>query len=75
MIELIIISITLATLGSIIYFVRYKDKGKPKVGVRRNNNSEYLNDYLELKLYWGSVSLIILGLTVLITILIIELIL
>ncbi|WP_298115384.1 hypothetical protein [Flavobacterium sp.] len=75
MLELIIISITLATLGSIIYFVRYKDKGKPKVGVKRNNNSEYLNNYSELKLYWSSIFLFIFGLTVLIAILIIELIL
>lgn len=73
MIELITISMIFFIVGYFIYSIRFRNKEKPKAGVKRNSNSEYLNDYLELKLYWGSIFLIIFGLTVLTIILLIEL--
>jgi hypothetical protein len=73
MIELIITLLILVLVGSLIYFLRFRNKEKPKVGVKRNNFSEYIKDYGELKLYWGSIALIIFGVIVLIAIGIIEL--
>ena len=73
MIELIITLLTLILVGSLIYFLRFRNKEKPKVGVKRNNFSEYIKDYGELKLYWGSIALIVFGVIVLIAIGIIEL--
>lgn len=73
MIELIITLLTLILLGSLIYFFRYRNKEKPTVGVKRNNPSEYFNDYMELKLYWGSIFLIVFGVIALLAIGIIEL--
>jgi ABC-type spermidine/putrescine transport system permease subunit I len=74
MIELILILITLSLVGTLIYFFRYRNKEKPKVGVKRNNYSEYFKDYIELKLYWGSISLIVIGIVGLLAIGIIEMI-
>lgn len=73
MIGLIITLLTLILVGSLIYFLRFRNKEKPKVGVKRNNFSEYIKDYGELKLYWGSIALIVFGVIVLIAIGIIEL--
>ena len=73
MIEVIVTLITLILVGSLIYFFRYRNKEKPKVGVKRNNTSEYFKDYVELKLYFGSISLIVIGIVCLLVIGIIEL--
>jgi hypothetical protein len=73
MIGLIIILLTLILVGSLIYFLRFRKKEKPKFGVKRNNFSEYIKDYGELKLYLGSIALIVFGVIVLIAIGIIEL--
>lgn len=73
MIGLIITLLTLILVGSLIYFLRFRNKEKPKVGVKRNNFSEYIKDYGELKLYWGSIALIVFGVIILIAIGIIEL--
>ena len=73
MIGLIITLLTLILVGSLIYFLRFRNKEKPKVGVKRNNFSEYIKDYGELKLYWVSIALIVFGVIVLIAIGIIEL--
>jgi hypothetical protein len=73
MIELILASLTSILVGSLIYFFRYRKKEKPKVGVKRNDSAEYFKDYLEIKLYWGSLSLIFIGIIVLLAIGIIEL--
>ena len=61
-------------IGAAIYIFRYKGKGKgkPKVGIKRDNNSEYFQDYINLKLYWTSLGFIFLGVTLLIVILILE---
>lgn len=73
MIGIIITLLTLILVGSLIYFLRFRNKEKPKVGLKRNNFSEYIKDYGELKLYWGSIALIVFGVVVLIAIGIIEL--
>jgi len=73
MTEIIAILLTLIFVGGIIYFFRYRNKGKPKVGIKRNNFSEYLKDFTEFQLYWTSLSFIVLGIVVLIAILIVEL--
>ena len=72
MTEIILILLALILVGSIIYFFRYRNKEKPKVGIKRNNFSEYLKDYAELKLYWTSISFIVFGIVVLIAIVIME---
>lgn len=74
MIELILTLITLSLVGTIIYFFRYRNKEKPKVGVKRKNSSEYFKDYRELKLYYGSIFLIVIGIVGLLAIGIIEMI-
>ena len=60
--------------GSFIYLFKYKNKEKPKVGIKRDNPSDYFKDYLNLKLYWASIAFIIFGFIILAAILIIELI-
>ena len=70
---LIITLLTLILVGSLIYFLRFSNKEKPKVGLKRDNFSEYLKDYSELKLYWGSIALIVIGVVILIAIGIMEL--
>ena len=72
MIEIIIISLLLIAIGALIYFIKFKDKGMPKVGMKRENLSDYSKDYSDLKLYWTSISLIFLGVSVLIVIFILE---
>jgi hypothetical protein len=42
------------------------------MGIKRDNPSDYLKDYAGLKLYWTSIGFIILGTSVLIALLIIE---
>ena len=74
MIEIILALVSLILVGSLIYFFRYRNKEKPKVGVKRNNFSEYHKDYMELELYWGSICLIVVGVVGLLAIGIIELI-
>jgi heme/copper-type cytochrome/quinol oxidase subunit 2 len=73
MAELIIILLILILVGSLIYFFRFRNKEKPKVGLKRNNFSEYVKDYTELKLYWTSIAFIVVGIVVLIAIGIMEL--
>ena len=73
MAELIIILLILILVGSFIYFFRFRNKEKPKVGLKRNNFSEYVKDYTELKLYWTSIAFIVVGIVVLIAIGIMEL--
>ncbi|WP_291276196.1 hypothetical protein [Flavobacterium sp.] len=74
MIGLIITLLALILVGSLIYYFRFFNKEKPKVGVKRNNFSEYVKDYAELKLYWTSIAFITVGIVVLIAIGIIELV-
>lgn len=69
---LILTLITSILVGSLIYFFRYRNKEKPKVGVKRNNFSEYHKDYMELQLYWGCICLIFIGVVGLIAIVITE---
>ncbi|MFD2940060.1 hypothetical protein [Flavobacterium notoginsengisoli] len=74
MTQIIIISLFMMAIGAFIYIRKYKESGKPKVGVKRNNLSEYYNDYSNIKLYWSSIGLFFFGLINLIVILILELI-
>lgn len=60
------------SLGVIIYTLKYKNKEKPKIGIRRENKSEYVKDYWNLKLYFGSIAFIIIGIVLLIAIILIE---
>ena len=73
MIELILILLTFILVGCLIYFFQFRNKEKPKVGIKRDNFSEYLKDYTKLKLYWTSIALIVMGVIILIAILILEL--
>jgi len=74
MINLIVSSIALIVFGSIVYGLRYKNKSKPRAGVKRSCFRDYFNDYLELKLYWSSIAFIFVGSTILLAILIIEIV-
>ncbi|BDU26068.1 hypothetical protein FLGSB24_28120 [Flavobacterium sp. GSB-24] len=74
MTQIILILLAMIVIGAAIYVIRYKDKGKPKTGIKRDNNSEYFKDYINLKLYWTSLGFIFLGVTLLIVILILELV-
>jgi hypothetical protein len=73
MAELIIILLILILVGGLIFFFRFRNKEKPKVGLKRNNFSEYIKDYTELKLYWASIAFMVVGIIVLIAIGIMEL--
>jgi len=73
MTQIIIASIGLILTGITIHFFKFRKKEKPKVGIKRENFSEYFSDYKEIKLYWTSIFFIIVGLCVLITIGILEL--
>jgi hypothetical protein len=72
MAQIILILLAMIVIGAAIYITRYKGKGKPKVGIKRDNNSEYFKDYINLKLYWTSLGFIFLGVALLIVILILE---
>jgi hypothetical protein len=73
MIELILTAICSIVIGIAIYYFKFRKNGKPKIGIKRDNLSAYFNDYWEVKLYWGSISFIVLGVIVLLTIGILEL--
>ncbi|MCR4029609.1 MULTISPECIES: hypothetical protein [Flavobacterium] len=60
-------------IGAATYITKYKGKGMPKVGIKRDNNSEYFKDYLNLKLYWTSLGSIFMGILLLLVILVLEL--
>jgi hypothetical protein len=60
--------------GTFIYITKYKNKGKPKVGIKREKSSDYFKDYLNLKLYWASIAFIVFGITILFAIIILELV-
>ena len=51
MIELILTAICLIVIGIAIHYFKFRKNGKPKIGIKRDNLSEYFNDYWELKLY------------------------
>lgn len=72
MIQFVIIILIMISLGVIIYTLKYKNKEKPKIGIRRENKSEYVKDYWNLKLYFGSIAFIIIGIVLLIAIILIE---
>lgn len=74
MIEIIILLLIFILVGSHIYYYRFLGKDKPKVGTKRDDFSGYLKDYGELKLYWGSIALMVIGVVVLIAIVILELV-
>lgn len=73
MIELIITLLLSILLGSLVLLFKFRKKGKPKIGIKRNNFSEYFKDYIEINLYYGSLGLIIIGSICLITLGILEL--
>jgi hypothetical protein len=72
--ELITVLIIIIAIGSFIYISRYKNKEKPKIGVKRDKPSDYFKDYINLKLYWASIAFIVFGVTILISVLIIKII-
>jgi len=74
MIILVVVLISFILIGFSIYFFNYKNNEKPKVGIKRNKLLEYLKDYSALKLYWGSIFLIVFGVVCLIAIGILELV-
>lgn len=73
MIELILTAICLIVIGIAIHYFKFRKSGKPKIGIKRDNLSEYFNDYWEYELYWESIALIIMGVIILLTIAILEL--
>ncbi|WP_298393767.1 hypothetical protein [Flavobacterium sp.] len=74
MLELITFALIIIAVGSIIYILKYKNKEKPKIGIKRNSSNEYFKDYVNMKLYLTSIFFILLGLIILITILILEIV-
>ncbi len=72
MIQLIVLSVIMIAIGLFIYITKYRNKEKPKGGIKRDNPADYFKDYANLKLYWTSIAFIFFGSTVLIAILIIE---
>jgi hypothetical protein len=72
MIELVIIQLVMIAIGVCIYIIEYRNKEKPKMGIKRDTASDYLKDYARLKLYWTSIAFIVVGISVLIAMLIIE---
>lgn len=72
MIELAFLSILMIAIGVSIYTIKYRNKEKPKMGMKRDIPSDYLKDYASLKLYGTSIALIIFGSSVLIALVIIE---
>ncbi|MFD1605430.1 hypothetical protein ACFSJW_02425 [Flavobacterium artemisiae] len=74
MAQIILILLAMIVIGAAIYITRYKGKGKPKVGIKRDNNSEYFKDYINLKLYWTSLGFIFVGISLLLVIVVLELV-
>jgi hypothetical protein len=73
MIQLISFLILIIATGVFIYITKYKNKEKPKVGIKREESLNYFKDYLNLKLYWVSIAFIVFGITILLAIIILEL--
>lgn len=73
MIELIITLLISILVGGLILFFKFRKRGKPKIGIKRNDYSEYFKDYIEINLYYGSLGLLIIGSVCLIVLGILEL--
>lgn len=71
---LILVCLCMIAIGSFIYIRKFKNNGKPEAGVKRDNLLDYYKDYENLKLYWGSISLVVMGVIILFEIFILELI-
>jgi hypothetical protein len=61
-------------IGASIYYSKYRNKEKPKFGIKREKIYDYLKDYLDLKLYYMSIGFMFMGTSVLIAILIMSLV-
>ncbi len=72
--QLIALLIIMISIGAFIYLTKYKNKEKPKVGIKREKSSDYFKDYLNLKLYWSSILFIVFGVTILFVIIILEIV-
>lgn len=72
MLQLIVVLIIIILTGAVIYILKYKGKEKPRVGIKRDNKSDYLKDYINLKLYWTSILFIVFGSSILLAMLIIT---
>lgn len=72
--QLIALSIIMIAIGIFIYVSKYKNKEKPKVGIKREKSSDYFKDYLNLKLYLASIIFIVFGVTILLAIIILEIV-
>jgi thioredoxin reductase (NADPH) len=46
--QLIALLIIMIATGTFIYITKYKNKEKPKVGIKRDKSSDYFKDYLNL---------------------------
>lgn len=47
-------------IGTFIYLFKFKNKEKPKIGIKRDNPSDYYKNYFNLNLYWLSIAFIFL---------------
>lgn len=74
MTQLVSLLVLMIIVGVLVYITKYKNKGKPKVGNKREKPSDYFKDYLDLKLYWASIAFIVFGITILLAIIVIELV-
>lgn len=72
--QLIALLIIMIATGTFIYITKYKNKEKPKVGIKREKSSDYFKDYLNLKLYWASIAFIVFGGIILLAIIILEIV-
>jgi hypothetical protein len=59
-------------ISYLMYIFFYKGKKKPIFGEKRNNTIEYINDYLNHRLYWSYMIFFIFGSLVLLSVLIID---
>lgn len=73
MIQTIALALFSIALGIYFYVVKFKNKEKPKAGVKRENWMNYLKDYNDHKSYYTWIALIVFGAIVLASVLLIEL--
>ncbi len=72
MIEMYLLPFVILFFSYLMYVFFHKGKKRPILGEKRNNMTEYLNDYSNHRLYWSYVFFLIFGLLLLISVLIID---
>jgi hypothetical protein len=73
--QLYLLPFAILLFSYLMYVFFHKEKKRPILGEKRNNMTEYLNDYFKHRLYWSYLILLIFGLLILISLLLIDFIL